>query len=257
MESWRLPRGIGFARGRKARQTHGKSSDIGSSDSEPGVRAVLTHKEYHFKMRNIIGGVFQSLDGVMQAPGGPEEDRAGGFDLGGWIWEFTDDTTRDAMSGYLLGAPYDLLLGRKTYEIFAAYWPHTPEGNPIAARFNATAKHVLSRGDAPLDWNNSHELPGIDAVEKLKTTDGPDLLIQGSTTLYPQLLGAGLIDRLLIQTFPIVLGRGTWLFGDGTPPGGMRLVSSVVSTTGVVIATYEPTGEMPTLSLGPRSPSGA
>lgn len=208
-------------------------------------------------MRKIIGGVFQSLDGVMQAPGRPEEDRAGGFDLGGWIGAFTDDTTRDAVIGYLLGAPYDLLLGRKTYEIFAAYWPYMPEGNPIAARFNATAKHVLSRGDDTLDWNNSHKLPGIDAVKKLKTTDGPDLLIQGSTTLYPQLLSAGLIDRLLIQTFPIVLGRGKRLFGEGTPPGGMRLVSSVVSTTGVVIATYEPAGQMPTLSLEPPSPSDA
>lgn len=110
-------------------------------------------------------------------------------------------------------------------------------------------KHVLSRGDDALDWNNSHKLPGIDAVKKLKSTAGPDLLIQGSTTLYPQLLSAGLIDRLLIQTFPVVLGRGKRLFGDGTPPGGMRLVSSVVSITGVVIATYEPTGQMPTLSL--------
>jgi dihydrofolate reductase len=161
------------------------------------------------------------------------------------------------VSGYLLGAPYDLLLGRKTYEIFAAYWPHMPEDNPIAARFNAAAKHVLSRGDDTLDWDNSHKLPGIDAVENLKSTDGPDLLIQGSGTLYPQLLSAGLIDRLIIQTFPILLGRGKRLFGDGTPPGGMRLVSSVVSTTGVVIATYEPTGRMPTLSSAPPSPSDA
>jgi len=199
-------------------------------------------------MRKIIGGVFLSLDGVMQAPGGPEEDRSDGFDLGGWIGAFTDDTTHAAVVGLLLSAPYDLLLGRKTYEIFAPYWPNMPEGNPIAARFNTAAKYVLSRSDDTLDWNNSHKLPGIDAVKKLKTTDGPDLLIQGSTTLYPQLFSAGLIDRLLIQTFPIVLGRGKRLFGEGTPPGGMKLVSSVVSTTGVVIATYEPTGQMPTFS---------
>jgi dihydrofolate reductase len=208
-------------------------------------------------MRKVRGAVFQSLDGVMQAPGGPEEDRAGGFDLGGWIWAFSDDTTRDAVSGYLLGAPYELLLGRKTYEIFAAYWPYMPEGNPIAARFNSTAKHVLSRGDDTLDWTNSHTLPSIAAVEKLKSTDGPDLLIQGSATLYPQLLRAGLIDRLIIQTFPIVLGSGKRLFGEGTPLGGMRLESSAVSTTGVVIAVYEPTGRMPTFSVEPDDPSEA
>jgi dihydrofolate reductase len=208
-------------------------------------------------MRKIRGAVFQSLDGVMQAPGGPDEDRAGRFDLGGWIWAFSDDTTRDAVSGYLLAEPYELLLGRRTYEIFAAYWPYVPEGNPIAARFNATAKHVLSRGDDTLDWNNSHKLPGIDAVEELKSTDGPDLLIQGSASLYPQLLRAGLIDRLIIQTFPIVLGRGKRLFGEGTPPGGMRLQSSVVLTTGVVIAVYEPTGQMPAFSLEPDDPSEA
>jgi dihydrofolate reductase len=207
--------------------------------------------------RKIIGGVFQSLDGVMQAPGRPEEDRAGGFDLGGWIGAFTDDTTRAAVVKLLLGAPYDLLLGRKTYEIFAAYWPYAPAGNPIAARFNAAAKYVLSRGDAALDWHNSHKLPGIAAVKELKTSDGPDLLIQGSTTLYPQLLNAGLIDRLLIQTFPIVLGRGKRLFGAGTPPGRMKLVSSVVSTTGVVIATYEPTAQMPAFASEPPNPSDA
>jgi dihydrofolate reductase len=208
-------------------------------------------------MRQIIGSVFQSLDGVMQSPGAPEEDRAGGFDLGGWFWAFSDDTGRAAVMGRLLGAPYDLLLGRKTYDIFAAYWPYMPEDNPIAARFNATAKHVLSRGDDTLSWRNSHKLAGIDAVRKLKTADGPDLLIQGSTTLYPQLLGAGLIDRLHLMTFPVVLGSGKRLFGEGTPAGGMRLVNSVVSTTGVVIATYEPAGQVPIVSRESPSPSDA
>ncbi len=208
-------------------------------------------------MRKIIGGVFQSLDGVMQSPGRPEEDRANGFDLGGWLGAFTDATTRDGVIGYLLGAPYDLLLGRKTYDIFAAYGPYMPEGNPIAARFNAAAKHVLSRGNATFGWNNSHKLPTIDAVKQLKATDGPDLLIQGSATLYPQLLSAGLIDRLHIQTFPLVLGTGKRLFGEGAPAENMRLVNSVVSTTGVIVATYEPTGQSPTLSPEPPSPSHA
>jgi dihydrofolate reductase len=206
-------------------------------------------------MRSIIGAVFQSLDGVMQSPGRPEEDRAGGFAFGGWLDAFTDETTGDAVRGYLLGAPYDLLLGRKTYDIFAAYWPYMPESNPIAARFNASAKFVLTRGAGPLDWNNSHTLAGIDAIRDLKRSAGPDLLIQGSTTLYPQLLSAGLIDRLLIQTFPIVLGSGKRLFGVGTPLRGMRLVQSAVSSTGVVITSYEPTNEVPTLSLEPANPS--
>lgn len=208
-------------------------------------------------MRKIIGAVFQSLDGVMQAPGGPEEDRSGGFDLGGWMWAFGDDTTREVVSGYLFGAPYELLLGRKTYEIFAAYWPYMPAGNPIAARFNATAKHVLYRGEVTLDWHGSHHLSGIDAVKRLKATAGPDLLIQGSTTLYPQLLGAGLLDRLIIQTFPVVLGRGKRLFGEGTPPGSLRLVSGLHSPSGVVIATYEPAGPIPTVAVETQSPSEA
>ncbi len=208
-------------------------------------------------MRKIIGGVFQSLDGVIQAPGRPEEDRAGGFSLGGWVGASTDATTGAAVMAYLLGAPYDLLLGRKTYEIFAAYWPHMPEDNPIASRFNAAAKYVLSRGDDPLEWRTSHKLPGIEAVRELKMTAGPDLLIQGSATLYPQLLSAGLVDRLVIQTHPILLGKGKRLFGEGTPPGALRLVSSEVSSTGVVIAVYETTGAMPALSGEPGDPSDA
>lgn len=189
------------------------------------------------------------MDGVMQAPGGPEEDRSGGFELGGWIWSFTDDTTSSAVKGYLLSEPYDLLLGRKTYDIFAPYWSDMPDDNPIAARFNTAAKYVLTRSDDPLSWNNSHKLSGIDEVGHLKTTEGPDLLIQGSSTLYPQLLSAGLLDQLIILTYPILLGTGKRLFGNGTPSGAMRLVNSVSSSTGVVIATYEPAGEVITSSV--------
>ncbi|MBP1466464.1 dihydrofolate reductase [Candidatus Chloroploca sp. M-50] len=208
-------------------------------------------------VRLIIGGVFQSLDGVMQAPGRPEEDRAGAFDLGGWVGAFTDAQTRDAVFAYLLGAPYALLLGRKTYDIFAAYWPFMPADNAIAARFNATTKYVLTHSDTPLAWANSHRLTSIDAIAHVKATAGPDLLIQGSSTLYPPLFRAGLIDRLHLQTFPIVLGHGKRLFGAGTPAGGMRLVHSTVSSTGVVIATYEPTGQLPTISPEPPNPSDA
>jgi dihydrofolate reductase len=202
-------------------------------------------------MRKIIGAVFVSLDGVMQAPGGPEEDCSGGFELGGWIWAYSDDVTREAVRGYLLGAPYALLLGRKTYEIFAPYWPQMPSENPIAARFNPTAKYVLSSRDLTPTWHNSHRLPSLDALRELKATEGPDLLVQGSSTLYPQLLKAGLLDRLIVQTYPVVLGQGKRLFGEGTPPVGLKLVGSVVSTTGVVIATYAPTGHKPQTSAVP------
>jgi len=202
-------------------------------------------------MRKIIGAVFVSLDGVMQAPGGPEEDRSGGFELGGWIWAYSDDVTREVVRGYLLGAPYALLLGRKTYEIFASYWPQVSPENPIAARFNPTAKYVLSSRELSPPWFNSHRLPSLDALRELKATEGPDLLVQGSGTLYPQLLSAGLLDWLIVQIYPVVLGQGKRLFGEGTPPVGLKLVGSVVSTTGVVIADYAPTGHKPQTSTMP------
>ncbi len=208
-------------------------------------------------MRKIIGSVFQSLEGVIQGPGRPEEDRAGGFALGGWVGAYTDDATSAAVIETLLGAPYALLLGRKTYEIFAAYWPYQAAGNPIADRFNGADKYVLTRGQDSLDWARSHRLESLEAVRALKATAGPDLLIQGSSTLYPQLLGAGLIDRVRVQTFPLVLGGGKRLFGEALPPAALKLVSSTVSTTGVVIATYEPTGEALRLSPEPPDPSAA
>jgi dihydrofolate reductase len=195
-------------------------------------------------MRKIVGGVFQSLDGVMQAPGGPPEDPTGGFDLGGWSMTFWDDKMGQAM-GSLFSAPFDLLLGRKTYEIFAAHWPFAGADNPIAKSFNQTAKYVLTRGNDPLEWQNSHRLADIAAVKVLKSADGPDLLIQGSSTLYPQLLAEGLIDKLLVMTFPVVLGKGKRLFGPGTPAFALKLASHDMSTTGVAIATYQPAGKVP------------
>jgi dihydrofolate reductase len=199
-------------------------------------------------MRKIVGAVFVSLDGVMQAPGGPKEDTSGGFALGGWIWAYSDEITREVVRGYLLGPPYELLLGRRTYEIFAPYWPQMPPDNPIAARFNPTAKYVLTSRDLSPPWQNSHRLSSLEAVRELKASEGPDLLVQGSSTLFPQLLAAGLLDRLILQTFPVVLGQGKRLFGEGTPPGSLKLVNSVVSSTGVVMITYEPTGLMPPVS---------
>ncbi len=207
-------------------------------------------------MRKIIGGVFQSLDGIMQAPGGPPEDPTGGFELGGWSATFWDEKMGAAMDA-IFSAPYDLLLGRKTYEIFAAHWPYVPEDDPIGKAFNETAKYVVTRGYDQLEWQNSHRLAGIDAVRNTKAVEGPDLLIQGSSTLYPQLLSANLIDRLFVMTFPVVLGNGKRLFGQGTPSGGMKLVDSDVSTTGVIMATYEPAGEIPIGTFELPNPSAA
>jgi dihydrofolate reductase len=207
-------------------------------------------------MRRIIGGAFQSLDGVMQAPGGPSEDWTGGFTLGGWSATFWDEAMGQAMGG-LFDRPYELLLGRKTYEIFAAHWPFAAADEPIAIAFNRTAKHVVTRSDAPLAWANSHRLPDIDAVAALKAEEGPDLLIQGSSTLYPPLLAAGLIDRLFVMTFPVILGGGKRLLGPGPGSMALKLVEHQVSTTGVTIATYEPAGPVPIGSFQLAEPSPA
>lgn len=207
-------------------------------------------------MRKINGGVFLSLDGVMQAPGGPPEDPTGGFEFGGWSATFWDEKMGKAMQG-IFDAPFDLLLGRKTYEIFAAHWPYVSAEDPIGPAFTKANKYVLTKGSDKFDWANSYKLHGIDDVRKLKEGDGPDLLIQGSSTLYPQLLAAGLIDRIFIMTFPVVLGKGKRLFGQGTASGTMKLLTSDVSTTGVMMATYEPAGAVPIGTFELPTPSGA
>jgi len=207
-------------------------------------------------MRKLIGGVFQSLDGVMQAPGGPTEDWTRGFTLGGWSATLWDDQMGQAIGG-LFSGPFDLLLGRKTYEIFAAHWPYVGPDDPIGAAFDKANKYVVTRGDEALDWINSHRVAAIADVAAIKQTDGPDLLIQGSTTLYPQLLAAELIDRLFIMTFPVVLGQGKRLFGDGTPSSAWKMLDHQVSTTGVTIATYEPAGAVPIGSFQMSEPSAA
>jgi dihydrofolate reductase len=207
-------------------------------------------------MRKLIGGVFQSLDGVMQAPGGPTEDWTQGFRLGGWSTSFWDDAMGKAMGG-LFSAPFDLLLGRKTYEIFAAHWPYVGPDDPIGPVFDKAGKYVLTRSDDPFEWVNSHRLSGIADVAALKQTDGPDLLIQGSSTLYPQLLAEGLIDKLFLMTFPVVLGQGKRLFGPGTPSGAWKMVDYRTSTTGVTMATYLPAGPVPIGSFQRSEPSAA
>ncbi len=169
-------------------------------------------------MRKVTGAVFVSLDGVMQAPGGPEEDRSDGFAFGGWLAKYFDEETGTRLEA-LFAEPFDLLLGRRTYDIFAGYWPFAEGDNKVLGeKFDRAAKFVLTRGAQPLDWQNTHRLAHLDALAEVKRRDGPDLIIQGSSMLYPQLLQAGLIDRLVLMTFPLVLGAGKRWFGDGTPP---------------------------------------
>lgn len=168
-------------------------------------------------MRKLIVPAFLSLDGVMQAPGAPEEDAASGFRLGGWATPYDDDALGEAQQ-QLLAEPFELLLGRRTYDIFASFWPRVgPEaGNPVADLFNSVAKHVATHRPETLGWNNSHALEGDlgEAVRALKDGDGGNLLTQGSAELVQQLLAAGLVDELRLMTCPVVLGRGKRLFSD-------------------------------------------
>ena len=150
----------------------------------------------------------------------------------------------------------DLLLGRRTYDIFGAFWPYA-ESNPMGEMFDQARKYVVTRGQKPLTWQNSERLTSIEAVARVKNGDGPDLIIQGSSTLYPQLLAAGLIDRLTLLTYPVVLGSGKRLFGAGTPGGTLRMVDHLVSPEGTIIATYEPAGPVKTGTFATAEPSEA
>jgi dihydrofolate reductase len=194
--------------------------------------------------------MFVSLDGVIQAPGGPAEDPTGGFLHGGWMFPVSDDQVGRAI-GAFFSQPYDLLLGRRTYDIFAAYWPYADgEGAALGEAVSAANKYVLTHGEQPLPWANSHRLRTVDDVAMLKQKDGPDLLMQGSGMIYPALLTAGLLDRLVLYTFPIVLGSGKRMFGEGTPSATLKLVDHEVTNGGTVIATYEPAGSVETGTFG-------
>jgi dihydrofolate reductase len=208
-------------------------------------------------MRKVTGAVFLSLDGVMQAPGGPEEDPTSDFRFGGWVFHFWDDSLKEPF-GKVIDAEYDLLLGKRTYDIFAGYWPYNQD-IPIGARFQRINKYVLTHSDEPLSWEHSQKLSGdtAEAVAELKRSDGRDLLIQGSSTLYVPLLAAGLIDRLIIMIFPVVLGEGKRIFDGSQTPGALKLVDHSVSNKGVVFLTYEPGGEVPTGSFATKQPSEA
>jgi dihydrofolate reductase len=194
-------------------------------------------------MRRRSVNTFMTLDGVMQAPGGPEEDPSDGFTHGGWSVEYWDDLMGEVMDE-AVREPFDLLLGRKTYEIFAAYWPHA-EGT-MADKLNSATKYVASRTLTDVDWANSELLEGdaAEAVRRLKAADGPEIQVHGSANLIQTLLRADLVDRIRVWTFPLVLGSGKRLFGDGTMPAALRAVESQTSTTGVLITTYERAGDI-------------
>ena len=194
-------------------------------------------------MRKLVVNTFVTLDGVMQAPGGPEEDTTGGFEHGGWSAGYWDEAMGQWM-GEFMGKPFDLLLGRKTYEIFAGHWPRVKD-DPAADALNAAKKLVASRTLDSVEWANSTLLEGdvADAVARLKSDDGPEIQVHGSSDLIQTLLEHELVDVLRVWTFPVVLGNGKRLFGDGTRTAGLELLDSKTSTTGVVFSTYKPAGE--------------
>jgi len=191
------------------------------------------------------------MDGVMQAPGGPKEDTSGGFTQGGWSANYWDEIMGRIMTGFM-GLPFELLLGKRTYDIFSAFWPHTDQDQAVAQPFNTTKKYVASHALAELSWQNSTLVTGDVPAEiaKLKTMDGPDLWVHGSGNLIQTLLKNNLIDRMHIWTFPVTVGGGKRLFAEGTLPEGFALVDSKVSKTGVIIATYEPAGPLKTGTIG-------
>lgn len=207
-------------------------------------------------MRKLIVSAFASLDGIMQAPGGPEEDPTGGFTLGGWMFGYADESMDISAAGFD-GNDRELVLGRRTYEIFEAYWPYQPEDDPVAKTLNAAKKHVASRTLKTLHWNNSTLLHGdvVAAIIALKSQPGPDLQVIGSGNLIQTLQGASLIDEYNVWTFPVVLGRGKRLFGETARPSALRLVRSKVSTSGAVMSTYVPDGDIQPGSFASIEPS--
>ena len=210
-------------------------------------------------MRKIIVGAFVSMDGVMQAPGGPTEDPTKGFTFGGWEMPFFDQESREELD-HLFKEKFDLLLGRKTYEIFAAYWPYydeAPHGG-IAKLFKEITKYAVSRsGDVDTSWQGSVLLRDIADVKRLKQEDGPNLVTQGSTELVHALLANDVVDAMSVFMVPVVLGSGKKLFADGSAPHSYKLTRSRVSSTGVMIAHYERGGEIKIVDAALTEPSKA
>jgi dihydrofolate reductase len=200
--------------------------------------------------RNLITTTFVTLDGVMQAPGGPQEDTSGGFTQGGWSANYWDELMGKIMTSFM-ELPFELLLGKRTYDIFAAFWPNTDQDQSVAKPFNATKKYVVSHSPTELTWQNSILVTDNveEEIKKLKAMDAPDLWVHGSGNLIQTLLKNDVIDRMHLWTFPVTVGGGKRLFAEGTLPVGFKLIESQSSATGVVIATYEPAGTLQTGSI--------
>jgi dihydrofolate reductase len=200
-------------------------------------------------MRKLIVSTFVTLDGVMQAPGGPGEDDSGGFAHGGWSVNYWDDLMGQTMDE-ATRRPFAMVLGRKTYDIMAAYWPDAPV-EAGAKTFNEATKYVASRNHPRLEWSNSIPIEGeaADGIAALKKEDGPELQVHGSANLIQTLLRHNLVDQFRLWVFPVVIGSGKRLFAEGSNPSALKLLDSKVSTTGVVIGTYEPVGEIVTGSF--------
>lgn len=203
-------------------------------------------------MRKIIALTFMSLDGVMQAPGGPEEDTSGGFSNGGWVFPFFDEFSMKEMFTQI-GNDLDLLLGRKTYEIFAGYWPFADSTkDPIAAAFNKARKYVVTKSLGKLDWSNSFLINGdvTEEIKKLKEGEGPDIQVHGSSNLLQTLWMNQLVDELWLKIFPVALGSGKRLFENGQFTGGFDLIESRISPGGIIFANYKRSGPVRTGTVG-------
>lgn len=203
-------------------------------------------------MRKLIVLTFVSLDGVMQAPGGPQEDTDGGFTQGGWSVGYWDDKLAETM-GKQMGHPFDLLLGRRTYDVFAGAWPTIDPTSPI----NSTRKYVVTHRPVPVDgpvWKNTVAITQnvADEIKKLKQQDGNELQVHGSSNLIQTLLQNDLVDEFWLKIYPVTLGKGKRLFGTGAMPAGFKLVESYTSPSGVIIANYKREGSVKTGSFAPQ-----
>lgn len=223
------------------------------------IHQAVAHGIGENKMRKLIVLSFISLDGVLQAPGGPEEDPTGGFKHEGWVVGYFDDFLLNVMIKQT-SKPFDLLLGRKTYEIFAAHWPYqNADQNPFADKLNNAKKYVASKTLAKLDWNNSELIEGdvAEGIRRIKEQDGPEIQVHGSGNLIQTLLKHDLVDELWLKIFPVTLGTGKRLFADGAIPAGFKLLESGISPSGVIVASYERAGKVKTGSFGLTAPSEA
>lgn len=193
-------------------------------------------------MRKLVVLTFVSLDGVMQAPGGKGEDSSGGFDLEGWVVPYFDEEG-GAIMNKQMSMPFDLLLGRKTFDIFASYWPQHPEE---ARGMNTAIKYVVSNEPVPTDWDKTVQISGdvVSEIRKLKESNGPMLQVHGSSNLLQTLLKNDLVDEFWLKIFPVTLGKGKRLFGEGTIPAALKLTSSEVTPSGVIVASYKRDGDV-------------